>query len=330
MKTVPVRLVKTLDQSYVIRIGRSIFERELTNVVGEISPTGVAVVLDSNLERLYAKRVEKLLQAFGIPARLISFPAGEKNKHLGTVTKLFTKLARSGLDRRTLIVALGGGVTGDIAGFLASLALRGIPFVQVPTSLLAMTDSSIGGKTGVDTPEGKNLIGAFYQPKAVIIDTEFLDTLPEREYINGMAEVVKHGLIADAAYFDKLEESADRILGRDYDWMTEIIARSCEIKARVVENDERETGLRQTLNFGTPSVTPSRTLRTFAYPTVTPWPWGWLRKCPLPWSGDCWTRRRETVRSACSNGWGCSVTGAKSPGWIPGNFPAQPGWTKRT
>lgn len=247
---VAVNLKKSIDDSYEIVIGRGFFENELSRVIDGLKPSNVAIVLDSNLSVIYGSRLSKFIAGLPCPACLIPFTAGERNKSFATVIKMFAGLARTVLDRQTLVVAFGGGVTGDMAGFLASIALRGIPFVQVPTSLLAMVDSSIGGKTGVDTLAGKNLVGAFYQPKSVIIDTAFLDTLPEREYINGMAEIVKHGLIFDAGYYEKLEKHTDLFAKKDPAYLIEIIRRSCEIKASVVETDEKEKGLRQILNFG--------------------------------------------------------------------------------
>ena len=165
--------------------------------------------------------------------------------------RIFGKLSAMAFDRKSVIVALGGGVTGDISGFLASIYLRGIPFIQVPTSMLAMVDSSIGGKTGVDSREGgKNLLGSFYQPEAVIIDMEFLSTLPGTEFINGMAEVIKHALIRDRAYFNFIRDKKSEILSLEPEVLAGLMEKSCRIKVSVVEADERERSLRQILNFG--------------------------------------------------------------------------------
>lgn len=250
MTEIKVHLQKTIDDSYAIRIGSGILGEQLTAAVLAAKPSSVAVVLDSNLERHYASRLKTLSAAWNVRTDFLVFPAGERHKTIATVMKLVSRLARAGFDRKTLVVAFGGGVTGDMAGFLAAVAMRGIRFVQVPTSLLSMTDSSIGGKTGVDVPEGKNLVGAFYQPGTVIIDTDLLDTLPEREYINGMAEIVKHGMILDAKYFAALESGVDKFFARDKEYLARIITRSSEIKAGVVEADEKEKGLRRVLNFG--------------------------------------------------------------------------------
>jgi 3-dehydroquinate synthase len=186
----------------------------------------------------------------GLDARLFPIPAGEKSKTLFTVEALCSRLAQAGYDRQDALVALGGGVTGDITGFLASAYMRGIPFVQVPTSLLAQVDSSVGGKTGVDLPEGKNLVGAFYQPKAVYIDIDVLKTLPREELLGGLAEVIKYGIIRDSAFFTFLEEYRRKIMKLDPDIIEKMIYTCCAIKAEVVAADEREGGLRKILNYG--------------------------------------------------------------------------------
>jgi 3-dehydroquinate synthase len=180
----------------------------------------------------------------------IIIPDGEQYKNLDWANAIYTALLTNGFDRRSLIVALGGGVIGDLAGFAAATYMRGIPFVQVPTTLLAMVDSSVGGKTGVNHPMGKNMIGAFHQPRKVLMDLDVLRTLPKAEFLSGMAEVIKYGVIWDSAFFDYLDSNRDRVLGLDADALTHIVRRSCEIKAEVVGRDEREGGLRAILNFG--------------------------------------------------------------------------------
>ena len=175
---------------------------------------------------------------------------GESAKNLATVEKLARSLVKAGADRHSLLIAVGGGVTGDVAGFVAASYLRGIALVQVPTTVVAQVDSSIGGKTGVNLPEGKNLVGAFYPPRLVLVDPEALKTLPEREFRGGLAEVIKYGVIADAKLFAFLESHMDAILNRDAAPLAHIIQRSIEIKAHVVSRDEKESGLRETLNFG--------------------------------------------------------------------------------
>ncbi|MGH7512964.1 MAG: 3-dehydroquinate synthase [Gemmatimonadales bacterium] len=180
----------------------------------------------------------------------LTFPAGEASKSRDQWARLTDALLTDGFGRDSGIIALGGGVAGDLAGFVAATFMRGLPYLQVPTSLLAMLDASVGGKTGVDTPEGKNLIGAFHPPGAVVADPRALATLPERDYRGGMAEAVKHGLIADAAYFAWMEQEADALLQRDEATLTRLVRRSVEIKAEVVSGDERETGRRAILNAG--------------------------------------------------------------------------------
>jgi 3-dehydroquinate synthase len=180
----------------------------------------------------------------------LTFPPGERSKTRDQWARLTDALLADGFGRDSGIVALGGGVTGDLAGFVAATYMRGLPYLQAPTSLLAMLDASVGGKTGVDTPEGKNLIGAFHPPAAVVADPRTLVTLPEREYRGGMAEAVKHGLIADAAYFDWMEREAEALIRRDEAALAELVRRSVEIKAEVVSGDERETGRRAILNAG--------------------------------------------------------------------------------
>jgi 3-dehydroquinate synthase len=180
----------------------------------------------------------------------LTFPAGEASKTREQWARLTDALLADGFGRDSGLIALGGGVAGDLAGFVAATFMRGLPYLQVPTSLLAMLDASVGGKTGVDTPEGKNLIGAFHPPAAVVADPRALATLPERDFRGGMAEAVKHGLIADAAYFAWMEQEADALLGRDEAALTRLVRRSVEIKAEVVSGDERETGRRAILNAG--------------------------------------------------------------------------------
>src|SRR5437762_1700179 len=174
----------------------------------------------------------------------------ESAKHLGSVEQIARSLSRAGADRKALVIAVGGGVVGDVAGFVAASYLRGVALVQIPTTLVAQVDSSIGGKTGVNLPEGKNLVGAFYPPRLVIADPDLLRTLPDREFRGGLAEVIKHAVIADASKFALLEKDMDKILLRDRDALRSLIPRNIQIKARVVSRDERESGLREILNFG--------------------------------------------------------------------------------
>ena len=209
-----------------------------------------AVITDFNVGRKFAKAALKSLSASGFQPVLITVPAGEKSKCLAVVEKCFDQLTKHRLERKSFIVALGGGVVGDLAGFVAATYLRGIPFVQVPTTLLAQVDSSVGGKTGVNLKAGKNLVGAFYQPQLVLCDLDVLKTLPKREYVSGLAEVIKYGVIYDAILFAQLERNLPKLLQRDEATLRAVIARCCEIKADVVGQDETESGLRAILNFG--------------------------------------------------------------------------------
>jgi len=178
------------------------------------------------------------------------FSDAESAKHLGSVEQIARSLSRAGADRKALVIAVGGGVVGDVAGFVAASYLRGVALVQIPTTLVAQVDSSIGGKTGVNLPEGKNLVGAFYPPRLVVTDPDLLRSLPPREFRGGLAEVIKHAVIADALMFARLEKDIDKILRRDQDLLGSLIPRNVQIKARVVSRDERESGLREILNFG--------------------------------------------------------------------------------
>lgn len=208
------------------------------------------VVTDSNV-RPHAEAVRAGFDAVGWRTGFHVFDAGEASKNLMTATDVFAGLADCKADRRSVVVAVGGGVVGDLAGFVAATWGRGVPFVQVPTSLLADVDSSVGGKTGVNIAAGKNLVGSFHQPLGVFIDTATLETLPPREFAAGMAEVIKYGVILDAEFFQYLEENVDAINARDPEALQHIIARSCRLKADVVEQDEEErTGLRAVLNYG--------------------------------------------------------------------------------
>ena len=219
---------------------------EMAKFIAENFPKAakVAVVTDSTVDRLHGDRTVRLLEDGGLRVERVVFPAGEKSKNLETYAELVRSLAALGFSRRDLVVALGGGVTGDMAGFAAATYMRKIDFIQVPTSLLAMVDSSVGGKTAVDIPEGKNLVGAFHQPRAVFCDPEFLETLPESWRLDGMGEVVKYGILGDADLFARLEAKPLEPIA------TADIARCIAMKRDVVSRDEFETGERKTLNLG--------------------------------------------------------------------------------
>ena len=215
-----------------------------------IADRRVCIVTESNVAPLYLDEIRTQLDGKCKELISIIFEAGESQKNLDTVKMIYEKLILAKFDRKDLLVALGGGVTGDITGFTAATYLRGIDFVQIPTSLLAQVDSSIGGKTGVDFDSYKNMVGAFHMPKLVYINVSTLTTLSDEQFISGMGEIIKHGLIKDSAYFDWLIENHDRILARDKDVLMEMIRVSCNIKRVVVENDPTEKGDRALLNFG--------------------------------------------------------------------------------
>jgi len=209
-----------------------------------------AVVTNPTVNRLYGPRVLNALTAAGFLAMPVEIPDGEQYKTLDWANAVFTALLINTFDRRSPLVALGGGVIGDLTGFAAACYMRGVPFVQAPTTLLSMVDSSVGGKTGVNHPMGKNMIGAFYQPRLVLMDLDTLKTLPKEEFLSGMAEVIKYGVIWDRELFDFLDKNREKILAQEHGPLGHIIRRSCEIKADVVSKDERESGLRAILNFG--------------------------------------------------------------------------------
>lgn len=209
------------------------------------------VVTDSNVDGLYGETVVRAFRGKGVSVFKIVVPAGEKSKSFACLESVVGALLANGCDRKSFIVALGGGVVGDLAGFAASVVLRGIDFVQIPTTLLACSDSSVGGKTAIDVAAGKNLVGSFYQPRAVLIDTAALSTLPERELRAGYAEVIKYGLIADADFWRELEQEGERVLDPRSEACRRAVFTSCRIKADVVSGDEKETsGARALLNFG--------------------------------------------------------------------------------
>jgi len=210
----------------------------------------VAIITNPTVAALYADVVRSSLVEAGNVVTVIEIPDGEEYKNSETLNCVYDQLIDAGIDRYSFIVALGGGVVGDLAGFAAATYLRGIPFVQVPTTLLAQVDSSVGGKTAIDHRRGKNLIGAFYQPRLVLIDVDTLRTLASREFRAGLAEVAKYGIVMDSAFFGFLEENSNRILKLEQVCLEHLIKRCCELKAHVVELDEKETGIRAILNYG--------------------------------------------------------------------------------
>ncbi len=238
------------ERSYPIRIGTGLLEQIGPHLQEYKVAKRYAIISDDRVAALYGDRVHQSLATAGLDCELITFPHGEASKNLQTIGILASVLAEHGLDRKDALIALGGGVTGDITGFLASVYMRGIPFVQVATSLLAQVDSSVGGKTGVDIPQGKNLVGTFYQPKAVFIDIDVLKTLPKDEFLSGMGEVIKYGASIDAVFFKWLEENREAILALAPEPTISMVRQCCVMKAAVVEQDEREGGVRRILNFG--------------------------------------------------------------------------------
>jgi len=239
------------DRSYEILISPGGLKTDSESFRPFIQNKKCFIISDSNVFQLYGEQViSELEKANGIISGQFVFPAGEFSKTLSTVKQIYHSTLKCGLDRSSVIIALGGGVVGDIAGFAAATYMRGIDFIQIPTSLLAMVDSSVGGKTGVDMPEGKNLVGAFWQPKLVLIDPETLYTLPKREIKGGLAEVVKYGLILDSSFFDELVNGIHKINTLDLEFYSRIIAKCCCLKAKIVKEDEKEDGLRGILNYG--------------------------------------------------------------------------------
>jgi len=237
------------DRSYDIQVGAGLLGRAETYAD---LPAGASAVIVTNatVAPLLAERLAAALRVRFGQVSVIELPDGESHKDWPTLNLIFDALLRTGCDRKTTLFALGGGVVGDMTGFAAACYMRGVPYVQVPTTLLAQVDSSVGGKTAINHPLGKNMIGVFNQPLRVVADLDTLDTLPERELIAGLAEVIKYGPIADAAFFDWIDANLDALKARDKAALAYAIKRSCEIKAWVVAQDEREAGLREILNFG--------------------------------------------------------------------------------
>jgi len=237
------------ERSYPIVIGAGALD-DAELMARHIDGDKVAIVTNTTVAPLYLERVRVGLAAQGKQVISIILPDGEEHKNWSSLMQIFDALLANKCDRKTTLVALGGGVIGDLTGYAAASYMRGVGFIQVPTTLLAQVDSSVGGKTGINHPLGKNMIGAFYQPRIVVADIDTLDTLPARELSAGLAEVIKHGAITDAAFFDWIEANIGKLMARDRAALAYAVARSCEIKAEVVRQDEREGGLRAILNFG--------------------------------------------------------------------------------
>lgn len=237
------------ERAYAIHIGAQLLT-SVELILPQLDLPRVAIVTNTTVAPLYLAQLEQALGARGVKAISVVLEDGERYKDGVTLGHIYDALLEQRCDRKTTLIALGGGVVGDLAGFAAATYMRGIPFIQVPTTLLAQVDSSIGGKTGINHPMGKNMIGAFYQPRLVLADTDVLKTLPAREFSAGMAEVIKHGLVRDAAFFAWLEQNMEQLLALDPQAVAHAVRRCCEIKAAVVAEDERETGVRALLNFG--------------------------------------------------------------------------------
>ncbi|MFM9914469.1 MAG: 3-dehydroquinate synthase [Rhizobacter sp.] len=237
------------DRRYDILIGSGLLDRA-TDVACGPRTSEALIVTNTTVAPLYAERVRQVLAAHHSRVHTIALPDGEAHKDWDTLNLIFDKLLGEGFDRRVVLYALGGGVIGDMTGFAAACYMRGVSYVQIPTTLLAQVDSSVGGKTAINHPAGKNMIGAFYQPLKVIADLDTLDTLPDREISAGLAEVIKYGPIADDGFLGWIEQHIDALRARDKAALAHAVQRSCEIKAWVVGQDERESGLRAILNFG--------------------------------------------------------------------------------
>ena len=250
MKTIKVNLNRRYNLSYDVFVDNNMFDRIGLLIAKRNVARRYIVISDSNVSSLYGEAFLEMLRKAGLPADFIEFPAGEASKNLDTVSSIVKQLIEKGADRSSALIALGGGVTGDIVGFVSSIYMRSIPCIQVPTSLMAQVDSSIGGKTGIDLSEGKNLLGTFSQPKMVLTNLAFLETLPDEEFNNGLAEIIKYGIIDDVELFQLLEEEGEAVRNRDAAFLETIVGKSCKIKGGIVEIDEGDKGIRRILNFG--------------------------------------------------------------------------------
>lgn len=242
--------VQLPERSYDILIGHQIIQKLFQTKLKKICPSKeIIFISNKTLAPIFRNKIQSILPK-SFQAKWILIADGEVHKTLQTVESIYHQLLKLKAHRKTTLIALGGGVIGDITGFVAATYLRGVPFIQIPTSLLAQVDSSVGGKTGVDLKEGKNLVGAFYQPQIVLIDSFSLKTLPHREFLCGLSEIIKYGLIWDKNFFEKIEKNKKAILNKELKIIHELIHRSCQIKAEIVSLDEKESGLRSLLNLG--------------------------------------------------------------------------------
>ena len=237
------------DQPYPIHIGAGLLDRA-DLITPHLAQKRVAIVTNTTVGPLYSARLRAALAASGVESFEIVLPDGEIHKNWQTLNQIFDQLIEKRCERKTTLIALGGGVVGDMTGFAAATYQRGVPYIQIPTTLLAQVDSAVGGKTAINHPQSKNMIGAFYQPKLVLADTQTLDTLPQREFSAGMAEVIKYGLIRDLPFFEWLEANIEKIMAREPETIIHGVYESCRNKAEVVAEDEKENGIRAILNLG--------------------------------------------------------------------------------
>ncbi len=250
MNTIRVNLEKNRSASYNIQLGYDVLERIGWAIKKDHRARFYVVITDSQVKALYGDLFVSLLRRLELPAEIVDFPAGEEQKNMTSALNIIEQLVSLGADRNTMIIALGGGVVGDLAGFVASIYLRSLPLIQIPTTLVAQVDSSIGGKTGVDLPTGKNLVGAIHQPQGVFIDTKFLLSLPPSQWRDGLAEVVKYGLIEGGEYLALLEENTSSLMTRQVEAISPVIEGACLSKKGFVEIDEYDRGARRFLNLG--------------------------------------------------------------------------------
>jgi 3-dehydroquinate synthase len=250
MTKIKLKLKKEIDDSYEVLLEKDCLKKLPAFLKKEAIGKKYAIICDTKTKNLFGNSLLKYLKKNKVECSIFAFTPGEKSKTLETISKLAESIVNSGFSRKDAILALGGGVVGDTAGFLASILFRGIPYIHIPTTLLAMVDSAIGGKTGVDLEAGKNLVGTITQPKAVFIDTKYLDTLPEKQIRSGLGEIIKYGIIYDKKFFDFIDKNMEKIFKLEESIINHIIKRSVEIKQEVVEKDEKESGLRMILNYG--------------------------------------------------------------------------------
>lgn len=250
MTTLRLRLIQPKDNSHKIVIQPGLLSKIPTDLKKKKWGEQYCIITDTNVKKLYGEELAQSMREIGLKTTLIAFQPGESKKNLKTVEKLLNQMVQLGHNRHSCVIALGGGVVGDTAGFVASIFMRGIPFIQVPTSLMAMADSSLGGKTGVDLLAGKNLAGTFTQPKQVYIDPQLLSTLPKKHILNGLAEIVKHGLIMDKGLLKILKKFPKKAIEGHTTTITKLLERSCRVKARIVQRDTYEKNARMFLNYG--------------------------------------------------------------------------------